>query len=160
MGNRRMIERLGLLCGLLVFAATAWGDHPSRSRPAPQTPAQEQARQLSALGMKYLLQQDYHQAIKAFQVAAQLDPEDADTYFNWGYALGALGQRQAEIEKYEQAVRYNPGLGQAYAAWAAALLQLGKETEARAKVREALTIAPGMLHPVEVLMLKSLDLMD
>jgi tetratricopeptide (TPR) repeat protein len=71
-----------------------------------------------------------------------------------------LGRSQEEIEKYEQAVRYNPIFSHAYVAWAATLMQLGREPEARAKVKEALAITPSVLDPVEVLMLKSLGLLE
>lgn len=161
MHDHRFVSRLFWLCCVVLLPMGVWGDHPpGGGRRVPQTPAQEQARQMSAMGMKYLLQKDYRQAIQAFQVAAQLDPEDAVIYFEWGVALGGLGEHQQEIEKYEQAVRYNPAFGHAYVAWAATLLQLGREAEARAKVKQARAIAPGTLEPVEVLLLKSLGLLE
>lgn len=160
MDNRRATRALSLLCSLVIIAAGAWGHDPSRSRPARQTPPQEQARKLTARGLKYVWQKDYHQAIKTFEVAARLDPEYPDIYLNWGVALGALGQHHEEIEKYQQAVRYHPSFGEAYAAWAVALHQLGRQEEAKAKVREALAVSRGILGPIELLTLKMLGLLD
>ena len=160
MHEQRFSKRLFLLCCFLLIPAGAWGDHPVKVRPAPQTPAQEQARQLAAMGTKYLYQDDYRQAAKAFQAATQLDPQDAEAYFSWGFALGALGQRQEEIKKYELAVRCDPAFGEAYVAWALALVQLGRQEEAKAKVSEALAVAPEAITPMQLMVLKALDLLE
>jgi tetratricopeptide (TPR) repeat protein len=112
------------------------------------------------MGTDYLYQNDYRQAAKAFQVATQLDPEDADAYFSWGFALGALGQRQEEMKKYELAVRYDPAFGEAYVAWALCLLQLGQQAEAKAKVLEALAVTPETISPMQLMVLKALDLLE
>ncbi len=151
---------LFLLCCVVLISVAAWGHHPNGDRPAPQTASQERARQLVAAGIQHLSQHDYRQAAQAFQGATQLDPEDAEAYFSWGVALGALGQHQEEIKRYEEAVRYNPSFGEAFVAWALALLQLGRDAEAKAKVVEALAVDPDAISPMQIMVLKSLGLLD
>ena len=158
--DRRFRQCLALICCVLTIATAAWSHHPNGARSGPPTPAQERARQLVTSGIQYLTQQDYRKAAIDFQQAIQIDPEDADAYFSWGVALGALGQHQEEIARYEQAVRYNPFFGEAFVAWALALMQLGQEAEAKAKVIEALNVAPEAISPMQLMVLKSLGLVE
>ena len=160
MHDRRSGTCLSLLCCVLIISTIAWGHHPNGARQEPQTPAQERARQLVASGIQHLSTQNYRQAVNDFQAAVQLDPEDAEAHFSWGVALGALGQHQEEIKRYELAVRYDPTFGEAFVAWALALLQLGKEAEAKAKVIEALNVAPEAISPMQLVVLKSLGLLE
>lgn len=160
MHDRRVVRGFCILCCVMLLPIGAWGHHSKRARSGPPTPAEEQAKQLVARGRHYLTQQDYRQAASAFQEATQLDPEEADAYFSWGVALGALDQREEEIAKYQQAVRYDPTMGEAYVAWALALLQLGRPVEARGKVAEALAANPDAITPIQRTLLRGLNLME
>ena len=160
MGARFSIRYLFWLCCVVVIPSLTWGHHSGNTQSSPKTPSQEEARALVSRGIRHLAQQDYRQAIMAFQVATQLNPEEADAYFSWGVALGALGQRHEEIEKYQQAVRYDPTLGEGYVAWALALFQLGQEAQARAKILEGLAAAPNAISPTQLTILKGLGLVD
>lgn len=160
MRGRFSVRYLFWLCCMVVIPSLTWGHHSGSTPSSPKTPSQEEARALVARGIKHLAQQDYRQAIMAFEVATQLNPEEANAYFSWGVALGSLGQRQEEIEKYKQAVRYDPTLGEAYIAWALALFQLGQQTEAKTKVLEGLSIAPTVITPMQMTILKGLGLVE
>ena len=57
---------------------------------------------------------DYKGAIAAYDVAIQLNPNDADAYLNRGVAKNKLGQYSAAILDYDTAVRLNPDNAEAY----------------------------------------------
>lgn len=116
--------------------------------------------QLVEKGLGYISQKAFRDAAMAFQRATQLDPEHADAYFSWGVTLGAMAQRQEEIEKYEQAVHYNPNHAEAYVAWGLALWQLRRPAEARTKLMEALAIDPFVISPAQKTLLRSLGLSE
>ncbi|MBI3330042.1 MAG: tetratricopeptide repeat protein [Nitrospinae bacterium] len=160
MPNRRSIMHLCLLCCLIMLPTTVRGHHPDMAQSNGTAPNQEQAKQLVEQGRQYISQRAYRDAATAFQKATQLDPQHADAYFSWGIALGALEQRHAEIEKYEQAVHYNPKLAEAYVAWGLALWQLGRPADARAKLLEALAVDPYIISPAQKVLLKALGLSE
>ena len=160
MPNRCSIMYLCLLCCLIMLPTAVQGHHPDMAWPNGTIPDQEQVKQLVEQGRQYVSQHAYRDAVTAFQKATQLDPQHADAYFSWGIALGALEQRQAEIEKYEQAVHYNPKLAEAYVAWGLALWQLGRPAEARVKLLEALAVDPYIISPSQKVLMKALGLTE
>jgi len=94
-------------------------------------------------------EQKFDEAAKEFEKAAEIDPTDAGTYMNLGYAYGQIGEKEKSRAAYESASKIyekaveekstDPtvfkNLGLAYA-------QLGKREEAAAMFEKAASIAP------------------
>jgi tetratricopeptide (TPR) repeat protein len=65
-----------------------------------------------------------------FSEASKLDPEDADLFFNLGYAYWAMGDPKAASYWLREAVRRNPADDEAHYALGVALQAAGSEAEA------------------------------
>jgi Tfp pilus assembly protein PilF len=74
-------------------------------------------------------------AVYYFSQASQIEPEDADYFFNLGYGYWTDKDPQAAIYWLREAVRRNPTDGEAHLVLAAALQQAGANAEA-ARERE------------------------
>lgn len=95
-------------------------------------------------GVKYFGQAKYDQAIRSFQTARSVDPEDADAWYNLGatyHKLGSLarqsGQQEAMVqqftlaeENYRTALQKNPEHTAAYRGLAVMWCELGHQKEA------------------------------
>jgi tetratricopeptide (TPR) repeat protein len=88
-------------------------------------------------------QHDYRGAEAMLRRAVELDPEDAGTWFNLGYACEHAGQRREAIAAFEKAVAFNPKLDRAWYGLGFAHAQLG-EHEAAAKALEEAAIQQPM----------------
>lgn len=61
-----------------------------------------------------LERQDFDRAIVLFPHILELDPQDAQTYCYWGYALSKKGEEEEAIELLQQAISLNSRLIEAY----------------------------------------------
>ncbi len=66
------------------------------------------AEGLYAMGIRYVLAEDYGKALPYFVETIKRNPGYAQAYFQMGYCLAKLGQYKEAIGPYEQAVRINP----------------------------------------------------
>ena len=69
-------------------------------------------------------------------------PDYAESHYNLGVALGALGKLEDAIGHYELAVRFAPDYAEAHYNLGLALAQLGKVQEAIQQYEQALRIKP------------------
>jgi tetratricopeptide (TPR) repeat protein len=58
--------------------------------------------------MLYFLNKSYDDAIKAYDEAIRLDPNDADTRNNKGLALEFQGRYDEAIQAYDEAIKIDP----------------------------------------------------
>ena len=61
-----------------------------------------------SLGVAYSETGQPAKAIKAYQQALRINPEDANIWNNLGFSYGRSGQTEKQIEAYKQALRINP----------------------------------------------------
>jgi len=69
-------------------------------------------------------------AMPSFEKAAELMPDNAKVFNNYGNALAAIGETSRAIDKYQQAVTLNPEFAEAYNNLGAALLAERRYDEA------------------------------
>ena len=87
---------------------------------------------------------DYKGAIADYDVAIQLNPNDADAYLNRGVAKNKLGQYFAAITDFDTAIRLKPDYADAYYNRGVAKDKLGQHTAATADYDAALQIKPDL----------------
>src|SRR5207248_10780676 len=63
------------------------------------------------LGIIYIIQQQWAQAINSLQKAARIEPKNPDPYFHLGQAYQATGQHVEAIEVLKQTIALTPTLG-------------------------------------------------
>lgn len=86
-------------------------------------------------------------AIKDYDEAVRLNPQDADAYNNRGFAYNNLGQFHLAIEDFDEAVRLNPEVAKAYVNRGIAYTLIGRATEAQRDADQAVSLGfdPGLL---------------
>ncbi len=70
--------------------------------------ASESAENLYNLGLAYLLNKDYQNALTRFNEAVQMDSQMAKAYYASAIANARLGREDASYTALEQAVRLDP----------------------------------------------------
>jgi superkiller protein 3 len=63
----------------------------------------------NSLGIKFIMNNQPQEAVKEFQKAVELDPENADAFNNLGNSLNAVGRSKEAIDAYSKAIDINPG---------------------------------------------------
>jgi len=86
--------------------------------------------ELYSTGLIFLLAGEYEKALPYFEKAAEIDPNDADTYFQIGYCNDELGRYTEAIKAYKQAIRIKPDYVVAHYNLGVAYGNLGRHTEA------------------------------
>jgi tetratricopeptide (TPR) repeat protein len=90
------------------------------------------------------LVQQRQPALRELQQAAQLLPEDPETYYFFGNALQDSAEPAAAIDAYRRAIQLRPGFAEAHDALGSTLQDLGRHEESLASFREALRFRPEM----------------
>lgn len=78
-----------------------------------------------------------NKALKLFQRAYQLNPNDATTLYYWGVVLGLLDRFEEAIEKLNRAHQLQPDDPRPLYVWGAILAELGQQVEAQKKFEKA-----------------------
>jgi tetratricopeptide (TPR) repeat protein len=81
-------------------------------------------------------------AIRDFEQAIALKPDDADTIFNLGFILQGQGRHGEALERFQRAVELSPYLDRAWYGMGLSLSKLGRYQEAAAKFGEAARLQP------------------
>ena len=87
---------------------------------------------------------DYKGAIADYDIAIQLNPNDADTYLNRGVAKNKLGQYFAAITDFDTAIRIKPDYADAYYNRGVAKDNLDQHNAATADYETAIRIKPDL----------------
>ncbi len=82
-------------------------------------------------------------AIRQFQEAVRLEPDNAEACNSLGIALGQKGQTDAAIRQFEAAVRLRPGFADAHDNLGVALAAKGQTDEAIGQYLESLRLEPN-----------------
>lgn len=103
-----------------------------------------QVVQIYAMGMRYLLIENYEQAIVFFGEVIKRDPNHAIAYFQFGYCKGKLGLYSEAIEAYQQALRLKPDDADTHNNLCVAYNKVGRFVEAVESCKRALAINPNL----------------
>ena len=122
---------ISLLLALLLLAACG------RVSDSIDTPTW---REQYDLGMRYLSQGNYEEAVIAFQAAIDIDPRSADAHVGLGQAYVGLGEHQSAAGAFQTAIGIDSGLVEAYLGLAEAYIGLGDMEAALDALREGYDI--------------------
>jgi tetratricopeptide (TPR) repeat protein len=104
---------------------------------AEELTAREEAEQLKAQGNMFYTQKRYDEALTAFELVLQLNPNDADAYRYKGLTLNKLKFYVEALVAFEQALQYHPNDANIYNNLGLVLVQLKRPTEAQAAFAKA-----------------------
>lgn len=110
--------------------------------PKPATPA-ELAIQHYRQGEAYFAESKWDDAVKEYQTAIKLKPDNAEAYGAWGFALATKGNVDGAITEYQRALRLAPKDYEVHNNLGAALSAKGDVDGAIREYREALRLAPN-----------------
>ena len=103
-------------------------------------PSKDTAEWHAEQGYKLAEQGRYDEAIKNYNEAIRLNPQDAKAYNNRGIAYYYLDHLERAIEDYDKAIRLNPEDAEAYYNWGFAYKLQGKKAEAIADFEKFITL--------------------
>ena len=105
----------------MMMASACWTT-PAEPTPNIDATVEARAKELVAEQVNNLppnpdlaLDRQYANTIQELDKAIQLDPDDAEAYFNRGVAYGELGQYQTAINDYTKAIQLDTDNALAYA---------------------------------------------
>jgi tetratricopeptide (TPR) repeat protein len=81
-------------------------------------------------GNEQLGNRDYNNALKYFDEALEINPNNANDWFNKGFSLAELGKHNEAIDCYDKVLEIDPNSVYAWNGKANALNGLGEYTEA------------------------------
>jgi Tfp pilus assembly protein PilF len=108
---------------------------------APQN-EEERAADLVNEGNQFLVQGNFAEAVKKFEEAVAISPEQEDLHYNLAIALGKLGKTEEAKKEYAEALRIFPDYVEALNNLGNLLMNENKLEEAAARFREAIKNAP------------------
>lgn len=107
--------------------------------------AQEKAESMKEhfnLGVEYMRQKQYTEAVAQFTTAAELDPMQYAIYANLARAYAATNQNEQAIEAYEKAIELKPDEAGYYNNLGAVYAKLGRVEDARQAFETAAELSP------------------
>lgn len=114
---------------------------PSRSTRRRSSPIQN-SRFPTSTGAALAKDGKNEAAIPVYKKATELNPKDADAYYNWGASLADQGKNDEAIPLYRKATELYPKLALAYNNWGKALADQGKNLEAIPFFKKASELDP------------------
>lgn len=114
-------------------------------RVLAQRPAHVPALSLS--GLIALRSGRPEEAYRRLSLAAQLDPKNAGSQFNFGECLAAMGRHREAAEAYRRAARLAPRFAPAFAGLGMALFAAGDQADGLDALRRAVALEPGAAEP-------------
>ena len=93
-------------------------------------------------GLDYGYKGEYEEALKSYDKAIELNPDDALAWSNKGAALDNLGKHEEAIKSYDKAIKINPDNEIVWSNKGIALHKLGKYEEAVKPFDKALELEP------------------
>jgi len=91
------------------------------------------------------------EALKAMNVALEIDPNDAESLCNLGVIYKQLGDLDLAVEKYQNAIEIKPNFAVAHSNLANMLRELGKLNDAEESAQKALLIEPENADALNIL---------
>ena len=153
-GNLNISKKLRILAVtiysvvILIFSAltirqnTFWQDPVKFYRKVLEY-APESFRAHNELGIIYLDQKQYRQAIKEFEASLKIKPNFDQAYDNLGVALDFSGEFEAAITAHKKSIEINPHNIKAYNNLGNAYISAKRFDEAISTYKHALKLNPG-----------------
>jgi len=91
------------------------------------------------------------EALKAMNVALEIDPNDAESLCNLGVIYKQLGDLDLAVEKYQNAIEIKPNFAVAHSNLASIFRELGKLNDAEESAQKALLIQPENADALNIL---------
>ena len=104
--------------------------------------SQLQARAWFSVGYLLSEEDNWKEAIDAYNEAIQLNPDMAEAYNNRGNAKNGLGQHEAALTDYDEAIRLKPDMAEAYNGRGNAKNYLGQYQAALIDLDESIRLKP------------------
>ncbi len=96
------------------------------------------------LGLCYAQKRRFNEAVKSYDEAIKLKPNDQDSWNNRGVALADLEKYEEAVKSFDEALELKPDLYQAWGNRGNALLDLSKYEEAIKSYDEAIKLKPDL----------------
>jgi len=106
----------------------------------------------SNLGNLLYSRRDFNGAIREYQAALKLEPNNADIHMNLGTALDVTGRTEEAITQYSQSIKLQPGNANAHYNLGIAYKNKHDLTSAIAQLKQAAQLAPTWPTPHLVLL--------
>lgn len=97
---------------------------------------------LFKLGLLFVVEQDYENALISWEKALELKPDKYTAWICRGVALSALGRKEEAIDSYNKALKYKPDYHEAWNNRGVALMQLGQVEAAHESFDQAILLKP------------------
>ena len=142
----KMLIILGSIFAIVIGAAILpllLGKQDTKPTQSPPTVvAQDKSKDFFDQGLAKFTEKDYKGAIRDFDEAIRLKPDDAAAYNSRGSAKSNLGDKQGAIKDFDEAIRLKPDYADAYWFRGAAKLNLGDKQGAVKDFDEAIRLKP------------------
>jgi len=137
-----------MLVIISIISAACGGGAPETPTQIPPTPTPVATPTLSAadhidLGLDYLDQGQFDEAIAAFEAAIRLDPDDALAHYNLGRIYYLQDQMEQAAAAFEEAIQIDPEMAEAHTNLGAVYRAQGKTEEAIAACETAIQLDPN-----------------
>ena len=121
--------------------ATESQDNGGAVEPEQFSPSEQAARWVIR-GNEALEAGNVEEAIRYYERAAQLNPNDEDIYYNLGIAYSRAGHRQEAIKAYQNALKLMPSYAEAHNNLGNLLFRMGKTNEGLVHLKKAVELNP------------------
>ncbi len=115
---------------------------PTTSIPQAQSQKNLEIQELLERGNQFFATESYEEALRSYDQALKIKPDDDSAWYNRGNALGNLGRYEEAIASFDQALKIKPDEDSAWNNRGLALGKLGRYEEAIASYDKALEFKP------------------
>ncbi len=118
---------------------------PTTSIPQAQSQKNLEIQELLERGNQFFATESYEEALRSYDQALKIKPDDDSAWYNRGNALGNLGRYEEAIASFDQALKIKPDEDSAWNNRGLALGKLGRYEEAIASYDQALAIKTDLV---------------
>ncbi|MBI4999948.1 MAG: tetratricopeptide repeat protein [Euryarchaeota archaeon] len=138
-GARKILDTLSSDINKALEPQLAEKGYKRKLSPVEQQRVNDKFSEASTLAR----QQKYHDALKAYDEALRVDPDNARCLFNKAVILQMMGNNGAAIECYDRVIAINPSDSETYSNKGIALRGLGRTQEAIDAYRQGIEVNPS-----------------
>jgi len=124
------------------------GNHAQSTKPVSFKKQQDQTLLYNELGIKYMKQGQFVQAVNQFRNSLNINPNDVNIHEDLGLAFYHLKQYEEALQKFAEIIKINPDFAPAYANIGLVYEQLNNMDAAIKTYKEAIRLNPTLIEPV------------